>query len=185
MVDNWTAQFVVAQKVDEAQIPAVYATVLTKDGTRLTGLLWGMERVPWTFELGGRTWAMTLRRELYDLPFELRLESFRQETHPGMGMARAFESDVTRVKPGEPDRVVHIEMNRPLREDGYVAYQAQWTTDPDGVEATILQIVRNPSDQWPKYACYIIGVGLLWAFGQRLFSYLGSERRRREREVTA
>jgi hypothetical protein len=45
--------------------------------------------------------------------------------------------------------------------------------------------VRNPSDQWPKYAAYVIGFGLLLAFGQRLFDYLGSEKRRRLREIQA
>ncbi|MEZ6013631.1 MAG: cytochrome c biogenesis protein ResB [Planctomycetota bacterium] len=185
VIDGWTAQYVKPPKVDSVSIPAVYATVLTPDGGRKQGILWGMERVPWTFELGDRTWAVTLRRELYDLPFALRLDEFRKEFHPGVGMARAFESDITRLKREEPDRQVLVEMNRPLREDGYVVYQAQYGTDPDGVDYTVLQIVRNPSDQWPKYACYVIGVGLLLAFGQRLLNYLGQERRRREREATA
>lgn len=185
VVDSWTVRPVQAAKVDDPLIPAVHATVLTPDGGRKQGILWGMERVPWTFELGDRTWAITLRRELYDLPFELRLDEFRKEFHPGLSMARAFESDVVRIKDGQPDRMVLVEMNRPLREDGYVVYQAQYGTDPDGVDYTVLQIVRNPSDQWPKYACYVIGFGLLLAFGQRLVQYLGQERRRRLRETTA
>lgn len=185
VIDGWTAQFVATAKVDSVTIPAVYATVLTPDGGRKQGILWGMEIVPWTFELGDRTWAMTLRRELYDLPFELRLDEFRKEFHPGIAMPRAFESDITRVKAGEPDRQVLVEMNQPLREDSYVVYQAQYGTEPNGVDYTVLQIVRNPSDQWPKYAAYVIGFGLLLAFGQRLFDYLGSEKRRRLRENQA
>jgi len=184
VIDGWTAQFVATVKVDSVTIPAVYVTVMTPDGGRKQGILWGMESVPWTFELGDRTWAMTLRRELYDLPFELRLDEFRKEFHPGIGMARAFESDITRVKTGEPDREVLVEMNQPLREDSYVVYQAQWGTE-NGVDYTVLQIVRNPSDQWPKYAAYVIGFGLLLAFGQRLLDYLGSEKRRRLRENQA
>lgn len=185
VIDGWTAQFVATEKVDSVAIPAVYVTVMTPEGGRKQGILWGMEIVPWTFELGDRTWAIALRRELYDLPFELRLDEFRKEFHPGMGMPRAFESDITRVKTGEPDRQVLVEMNQPLREDSYVVYQAQHGTDNDGVDYTVLQIVRNPSDQWPKYACYVIGLGLLLAFGQRLFDYLGSEKRRRLRENLA
>jgi hypothetical protein len=185
VIDGWTAQYLPPLKVDEVRVPAVYATVMTPDGGQKRGILWGLEIVPWTFELGDRTWAMTLRREVYDLPFQLRLDEFRKEFHPGITMPRAFESDVTRVKPGEPDRQVLIEMNQPLREDSYVVYQAQYNTDSKGVDYTILQIVRNPSDQWPKYACYVIAFGLLLAFGQRLFDYLGSEKRRRLREIQA
>jgi len=185
VIDNWTAQFVVPPKVDASTFPAVYATVTTASGGRQQGILWGIERTPWLFELEGLTWAMAMRRELYDLPFELRLDAFRKAVHPGTDMARFFESDITRVKPSEPDRQALVEMNQPLREDSYVVYQSQHGTDPDGVDYTVLQIVRNPSDQWPKYACYIIGFGLLLAFGQRLIIYLGQERRRREREVSA
>jgi hypothetical protein len=185
VIDGWTAQYLPPLKVDDVRVPAVYATVMTPDGGQKRGILWGLEIVPWTFELGDRTWAMTLRREVYDLPFQLRLDEFRKEFHPGITMPRAFESDVTRVKPGEPDRQVLIEMNQPLREDSYVVYQAQYNTDSNGVDYTILQIVRNPSDQWPKYACYVIAFGLLLAFGQRLFDYLGSEKRRRLREIQA
>lgn len=185
VIDNWTVRPEAPGSVDAATLPAIYATITTPSGRREQGILWAAELVPWTFELEGRTWAVALRRELYDLPFELRLDAFRAEFHPGMGMARAFESDVTRLKGGEPDRQVLIEMNQPLREDGYIAYQAQWDEDPDGVRATILQIVRNPSDQWPKYACYVITLGLLAAFSLRLYTYLGNERRRRAREATA
>lgn len=185
VIDGWTARYVAPAKVDSATIPAIYASVKTRSGGLRQGILWGMDVVPWTFELDGRTWAMALRRELYDLPFELRLDEFRKEEHPGISMARAFESDLTRVKPGEPDRMVLVEMNRPLREDSYVVYQAQYGTDPDGVDYTVLQIVRNPSDQWPKYACYVITLGLLLAFTQRLVSFLGAQKRRRTREAQA
>jgi hypothetical protein len=184
VIDDWTAEFVKPAKVDSVMLPAVYAAVLTPDGGRKQGILWGVELVPWTFELGDRTWAMTLRRELFDLPFELRLDEFRKEFHPGTGTPRAFESDITRVKEGEPDRQVLVEMNQPLREDSYVVYQAQHGTDDRG-DYSVLQIVRNPSDQWPKYACYVIAIGLLLAFGQRLYDYLGSEKRRRLREIQA
>ena len=180
VIDGWTVREMNPKDVSDVRIPSLYATVVTPGGEALRGILFGVMRLPWTFEFDGRTWAVALRGEAYDLPFELRLDEFRKSDHPGMGMARSFESDVTRIKPDQPDRQVRIWMNNPLREDDYVVYQAQYDGD-----STILQIVKNPSDQWPKWACYVIGVGLMIALTQRLVAYLGQESRRRQRKATA
>jgi hypothetical protein len=43
----------------------------------------------------------------------------------------------------------------------------------------VFAVVNNPADQWPKYSCYIIGIGMTIHFLQRLAMYLRSENRRR------
>ena len=38
-------------------------------------------------------------------------------------------------------------------------------------------VVENPSDQWPKWSCCVIGIGLLFHFGMRLWKYITASRR--------
>ncbi len=40
-----------------------------------------------------------------------------------------------------------------------------------------LTVVQNPSDQWPKWSCYIIALGLTIHFALKLNRYVGSARR--------
>jgi hypothetical protein len=144
-------------------------------------LLWGVERHPATFEAGGKTWALSLRHARYSMPFSIKLADFRKEDHPGMSMARAFESDVIQTTGGEP-REVRIQMNEPLRDGGLVLFQSSWgpsNARPGDRLFSVFSVVRNPSDHWPLYACIVIGVGLLLAFVPRLFSFVRNQAKSR------
>jgi len=94
-------------------------------GSSARALLWGFQVAPWTFESGGRTWAVDLRHARFKMPFQLRLEDFQKEDHPGMSMARAYRSDVTKIV-GEREERIRIQMNEPLRSDGLVLFQSSW-----------------------------------------------------------
>ena len=94
-------------------------------------------------------------------------------------------------------------MNKPMRYAGYTLYQASWGPPdakqrevillPDGSEVEIvkgdrlytsLAVSRNPADQWPKYGTYVISLGMVIHFLQKLFAYLRrSSRARQKKEV--
>ena len=40
---------------------------------------------------------------------------------------------------------------------------------------SVFAVVRNPSDQWPLYACIVIAAGMLMHFGRKLLRYVRSE----------
>lgn len=171
----------------EANQPGCYVTVVENDGgTTHEGILYGLElrphdhvRYPFTFEVGGTTWGLDLRRVVWDLPFAVRLDRFQKEDHPGTMTPRDFSSFVTVQEPGGAERKVHIFMNQPLRKDGYVFFQTNWGPQPgSGMRGppfwSVFEVADNPSDAWPKYASYVILIGLLWHFVQKLLRHLRS-----------
>lgn len=175
-------------KEREANTAGCYVTVVA-DGRQQTGVLWGAElrpfddqRYPFAFTAGGRTWGLDLRRVVWDLPFSVRLDEFRKDDHPGTMTPRDFSSWVT-VQDGDAERRAHIYMNAPLRKDGYVFFQTNWGPQPGSSMKgppwwSVFEVARNPSDAWPKYASYVILVGLLWHFLGKLVRHLRSSQSR-------
>lgn len=144
-------------------------------------LLWGFENHPVTFTAGGKPWAVSLRHTRYSMPFTIRLEDFRKEDHPGMTMARSFESDVTKIEGGSEQKV-RIQMNEPLRHGGLVLFQASWgpsNARPGDRLFSTFSVVRNPSDYWPLYSCIVIGVGLLLIFVPKLLKFVRAQAKSR------
>ncbi|MCP4849652.1 MAG: cytochrome c biogenesis protein ResB [Verrucomicrobiaceae bacterium] len=134
---------------------------------------------------GGETWSIDLTRSRYTLPFGVELEKFEKEDHPGTARAREYSSDVYRVDNGEATEKYHISMNKPMRYAGYTLYQASW--GPPGAKPsdrlyTSLAVSRNPADQWPKYGTYVISLGMVIHFMQKLFAYLRRSARSREKK---
>ena len=165
----------------EANVAGAYARLVPKDGgPSRTGILWGLDRGPWTVEAGGEVWAVDLRRERYPMPFTLVLDDFRKEDHPRLSMARSFESDVTVLEHGA-ERAVEISMNEPLRDQGLVLYQASWgpsNARPGDPLFSTFSVVRNPADRWPLIACIITALGLVVHFTRKLSRYIRVEARR-------
>ena len=50
-----------------------------------TGIVWRGELAPWTFKIGDEEYAVSIGRRVYALPFDVTLEKFIRETHPGHG----------------------------------------------------------------------------------------------------
>lgn len=176
----------------EQEHRGVYVKVLKDGGTSMEEtFLLDLERKPFTFEAGGQTWAMMLRKAVYDLPFEIRMVDFVKDDHPGMNMARSFSSDIVRVDEGGRETPVHIRMNEPMREKGYIVYQQGYGPQgPNGEligrpeEAfSIFAISNNPSDRIPWVAVSIIALGLVWTFVDRLIQFLAKQRARAAREA--
>lgn len=158
----------------ERNAPGGYAVVTGPDGIRRTGMVWSFDAAPWTVQVGERTFALDVRRERYAMPFDVRLDDFKKEDHPGTTMPAWFSSDVTvtdRMSGDDVSRPVLISMNEPLREEGLVLYQASWgpsNARPGDPLFSTLAVVRNPSDQWPFYSCIVIALGLSFHFGRKL-----------------
>jgi len=173
----------------ERNVAGCYVTVLGDDGTRQQGILSGEESRPWsrfrapfTFTVQGQRFGLDLRRVTRQLPFAVALDEFRKTDHPGTMMAADFRSFVTvHEGSGENARTqqVQIYMNHPLRKDGYVLFQTNWgpqeTRRPPFY--SVFEVARNPSDQWPNYACWVIAIGMLVHFVLRLFRFLGASPR--------
>ena len=166
------------EKENEANVAAVVATVVAKDGgARQETILDGFARHPWKVSVADQTWGLELRREQYLMPFTVALDDFRKEDHPRLDMAKSFSSDVTVIEGGSK-RSVRISMNEPLRQEGLVLYQASWgpsNARPGDPLFSTLAVVRNPADQYPLYACIVIAVGLVLHFSRKLVLHIRSQ----------
>jgi hypothetical protein len=173
----------------EESIAGCYVTVRDRaTGVEKTGILWGADfrprfeqRAPFTFESGGTTWGLDLRRVTWDLPFAVRLDKFQKTDHPGTMTPRDFSSWVT-VFDDDVEQQFHIYMNHPLRREGHVFFQTNWGPQPNsGLRGppwySVFEVASNPSDYWPEAASYVILAGLLLHFVTKLFRYLRSSNR--------
>ncbi|MDR1817797.1 MAG: cytochrome c biogenesis protein ResB [Puniceicoccales bacterium] len=125
------------------------------------------------------------------LGFELRLEKFIHERHPGTDIPSRFASRVVVLDnagggaggdgatgSGTGSGVTaggvpfEISMNRPLYHGGYTFYQSSWRTEADGRQITILQVVRNAGWWLPYAAMWLIGGGMLLQFLLSLLRFL-------------
>jgi len=154
-------------------------------GAAREDLLSPLEQYPATFESGGKTWAIALRHKRYAMPFAIRLEDFRKLDHPGMSLARSFESDVTKIESGTEQKV-RIQMNEPLRHGGLVLFQSSWAPQDREIPRmySVFSVVRNPSDYWPLYSCIVIAIGLLLTFTPKLLRFVRSQNQLRSRAQT-
>jgi len=181
VVDGFYLEDLPLVKQASANVPGAYVRIVEPGDNGATierGLLWGLERHPWTVRVDNVPWTITLRRRIFDLPYAVRLERFRKEEHPGVSTPRHFSSDVTRIEDGV-EQQFHIAMNQPMRSGGYMFSQNSWGPQDGspGPYYTVLEVSSNPADQWPKVACYVIAVGLLLHFGRKLAHHLRSQAR--------
>ncbi|MBL8733281.1 MAG: cytochrome c biogenesis protein ResB [Planctomycetes bacterium] len=179
------------------RLAGCYVQIVENGARGAMGMLWAPDLLPtnvaaphrpWAFEAGGRKWGLELRHKVWNLPYDLRLDKFRKSEHPGTTMARDFSSFVTVLEPGSMPREAHIYMNEPLRKDGFVFYQTSFGPDPKrpGKFYSTFEVANNPSDKWPEWSCYVIGIGLLGHFIWKLSLFIAAENRRRhEYEVRA
>jgi hypothetical protein len=166
----------------ESDIAGAYVTLLPKSGgAPVEGVLWGRERIlPMSAVVDGRRFTIDLSHRRFPLPFTVRLEDFRKEMHPGMGMAKAFESDVTKLQNGVEKRV-KISMNQPLNQDGYKLVQSGFIEPANGGGRwwSTFSVVNNPADRVPLWSCVVITLGLLIHFAQKLTRHVRTQAWRR------
>lgn len=181
-VDGVVLDPVPMEKEAERNLAGATATVLPSAGGEMKmNYVWGFAAAPWVVAVGEAKYGINLRHERYEAPFTLTLDKFIRDLHPRTMMAANFESEVTKTD-GASSRKVNIRMNEPLRDQGYTFFQASW--GPEGAQPgeplfSTFAVVKNPADQWPKYACYVIGIGMLIHFSQKLAGYIRAQNRRR------
>ena len=127
-----------------------------------------------TFSCAVRTWRIEMRPARYYKPYTIALQKFTHERYAGTEIPKNFASRITLIDPERStNRDVLIYMNHPLRYRGETYYQAGFEKDD---QASILQVVHNPSFIAPYIACVIVATGLLVQFGYHL---VGFSRKRR------
>jgi hypothetical protein len=111
------------------------------------------------FEFDGHVFGMTWRPTSRELGFSLSLYDFHRDFHPGSQQPASFESYLrlshpTKFPSGED---IKIDMNHPLRLDGWRLFQARFGND----RTTILQVNRDPGLAIIYPACAVVLLGLI------------------------
>jgi hypothetical protein len=129
-------------------------------------------RPPAVVTVKDKRYAITLSRERWTVPFNVKLDEFIMEKYEGTEKPKVYQSNITKIDAAGEEKV-NIGMNEPMRRAGFVFFQASFgrvrETDP---YYTVFAVVNNPSDQWPAYACAMAGVGLLIHFLIKLADFL-------------
>ena len=159
-------------KEAEQNLPGCFVEFRPRDGSPpVEAMLWGgsyrfdpkEKPMPFTFTVGGQLYGALLVKKSWTVPFEVRLDEFIFERHPGVSMARNYESRVTRIEASEPDKALEIKMNEPMRHAGYTLFQESFGpsgSQPGDEMFSQFAVANNPADQWPLYALIVNGIGL-------------------------
>ena len=161
--DGYFLQRIEKQKEAETNLDGAYIKIVDKKTKQeQAGLAWRAAASPLAFKVGDETYSIDLTRRRWKMPFAIRLEKFEREVHPGTDRARSFTSRATKITNGHEEKRI-ITMNAPVRDTGYVLFQASFSQDKgaNGPMRSVFAVVQNPSDKWPEYACYLAIFGLL------------------------
>ncbi len=182
VVDGFRVLTLPGEKEAEANIPVAYVAITDKSsGEKTQGILWGLDKEPFTVKSGDMFYTVGLDRKRFRAPFTVHLDEFKAEFYPGTTMASAYESHITKKEKGTEEKI-RVYMNHPLRHHGLTFFQASYgppDARPGDTMYTVFEVVRNPADQGPLLACIIVGAGLLLHFVQKLLGYMRAESRRR------
>ncbi|MGL1903340.1 MAG: cytochrome c biogenesis protein ResB [Fibrobacterales bacterium] len=148
---------------------------LDNSGTKEKVLLSGYETEPTMVTIGSKDYWFHLSRTTVPLPIAIKLIDFVKTDHPGISMAKAYESTVA-IEENGIQRELKISMNEPLRTHGFTFFQSSFSKDGMGREVSIFQVVENPGRVIPYLSSIIIGFGLLLHFILLLINRLKKER---------
>jgi cytochrome c biogenesis protein ResB len=113
--------------------------------------------------VGDQKYGALLAKKSWTVPFEVELDEFIFERHPGVSTARNYESRVTRFEEGKPDTPLEIKMNEPMRYAGYTFFQESFGpsgSEPGDEMFSQFAVANNPADQWPLWSLVITSIGL-------------------------
>jgi len=176
-------------KEAERNVPGAEIRLLGEKGEVIgDGILWGLSRNPLSVKVGDAHWILRYEKRLYEVPFKIVLDDFLKEEHPGTSMPMRFVSTVRKVEDEAEEKIV-IKMNHPLRHKGFTLFQAGFgpsENDPPGTGVySVFAVWRNPADQWPLWACVMVGVGMLGHFVMKLVLYLSRTAKSRNQGAPA
>lgn len=125
-----------------------------------------------TVNLADKAYKIILRPQTTYMPFQIELIDFIVTYHPGIALAKSYNS-VVNIWDGKIKQRQTIGMNRPLRYKGWTIYQSAFINN-SAEETTILAAVKNPARLFPYIAGIIISLGLLFHLFIRLPLLLGN-----------
>lgn len=161
----------------EANTAACYARVIRQDGSKSPPfILAGAAFHPFTLRIDDRVFTVDMRKQLWPMPFTVRLDQFTADFHPGTMKPSKFVSKITRIEKGEEAKFT-IQMNEPMRYEGLTFFQASYDQSGKSI-ASVFEIVRNPADKWPEYSLYIVAAGMLVTFLTKFGLFLASNTRK-------
>jgi hypothetical protein len=166
----------------EANTAACYVRVVQRDGKKSAPIiLAGASFHPFSVRLADRVFTLDMRKRLWPMPFTVQLDKFTADFHPGTARPSKFVSEITRLENGAKANVT-IQMNEPMRYEGLTFFQASYGppgAGPGQKMYSVFEIVRNPADKWPEYSLYIVSLGMLITFLQKLGSHIAATSRKK------
>ncbi len=150
--------------IDERNRPTLIYTQLGAQGQPIARrVIFQNQPIPQPISWPGSPSATLLLRPAQSaLPFQVKLEQFEQEYHPGTNIARHYASRVEITTSDHGSWSATIRMNEPLRWQGYTLYQASFITGEAGAPNTsILAVVHNQGRLFPYVAGVLLCLGLL------------------------
>lgn len=175
-------------KEAEQNLPGIYVAFDPDgDGENVEAILWAgsyrfdpkEDPMPFQFDVGEQKYGAMLAKKSWYVPFEVQLDEFIFERHPGVSTARNFESRVTRFEEAE-ETSLEIKMNEPMRYAGYTFFQESFGP-PDGKPGEMFSqfaVANNPADQWPLWSLVVTTIGLLIHFVVMLVDYIVRSRKK-------
>ncbi|MEM7602482.1 MAG: cytochrome c biogenesis protein ResB, partial [Verrucomicrobiota bacterium] len=175
-------------KEAEQNLPGAYVAFDPDgDGENIEAILWAgsyrfdpkEDPMPFQFSIGNQSYGALLAKKSWFVPFEVKLDEFIFERHPGVSTARNFESRVTRFE-GEEETSLEIKMNEPMRYEGYTFFQESFGP-PDGKPGEMFSqfaVANNPADQWPLWSLVVTGIGLGIHFCVMLVDFIVRSRKK-------
>ncbi|MCB1064555.1 MAG: cytochrome c biogenesis protein ResB [Verrucomicrobiae bacterium] len=196
-IDGYKLLVQKAAKEAEQNLPAVIASFRPKaeGGASVDAILSARssnfdpreQPMAYGFEIDGKPYAARMVKWNWAVPFEVRLDKFIFERHPGVSMARSYESRITRVE-GDADKAVEIKMNEPMRHGGFTFFQESFgpaNARPGDAMYSQFAVHNNPADQWPLWSLVVTGIGLFIHFVLKLFDHTSRGRGRAPSSVTS
>ena len=166
----------------EANTAGCYVRVVQRDGKKSAPIiLAGASFHPFSVRLDDRVFTLDMRKRLWPMPFTVQLDKFTADFHPGTARPSKFVSEITRLENGAKANVT-IQMNEPMRYEGLTFFQASYGppgAGPGQKMYSVFEIVRNPADKWPEYSLYIVSLGMLITFLQKLGSHIAATSRKK------
>jgi hypothetical protein len=174
VIDGFHLKKLPLANVNEQNVGGVLCTVTAANGGVIgESVLTPMANHPFSFEVDGRKFALSMNRDRWEVPFTVHLDKFIHEVYPKTNKPKVFRSEIRREENGREEEV-KISMNKPMRYAGYIFFQASFGPEnagPNDEKYTVFTVVRNPSDHWPLVSCIVAAVGLLTHFIFSLYRY--------------
>ena len=149
-------------KMSERNIPGMAIEVMDGNVAKRY-ILWGGSSVYQSVVINQKSYLIKLRPKRQYLAFSIFLDTFTKQDYPGTSTPKRFISDI-QLKTASGSVPFVIQMNQPLRYNGYTFFQSSFTED---LQTSVFQVVKNPSWVMPYFSSLLIVMGLLM---QMIFS---------------